>query len=45
MQTAIAFGMGELGFGYWWVSLLIAFASARSAIMPITSSFTMLRTT
>jgi hypothetical protein len=25
MQTAIAFGMGQLGFGYWWVSLLIAF--------------------
>src|SRR5215471_15646196 len=25
MQTAIAFGMGQLGFGYWWISLLIAF--------------------
>src|SRR5438034_1838599 len=25
MQTAIAFGMGQLGFGYWWLSLLIAF--------------------
>ena len=25
MQPAIAFGMGQLGFGYWWVSLLIAF--------------------
>src|SRR5258708_19626690 len=25
MQTAIAFGMGQLGFGYWWVSLLVAF--------------------
>src|SRR4026208_498698 len=24
MQTGIAFGMGQLGFGYWWVSLLIA---------------------
>src|SRR3989440_5919385 len=25
MQTAIAFGMGKLGFGYWWLSLLIAY--------------------
>ena len=25
MQTAIAFGMGQLGFGYWWLSLVIAF--------------------
>ncbi len=25
MQTAIAFGMGTLGFGYWWLSLLIAY--------------------
>jgi sphingolipid 4-desaturase/C4-monooxygenase len=25
MQTAIAFGMGQLGFGYWWLGLLIAF--------------------
>src|SRR3954465_2847885 len=25
MQSAIAFGMGQLGFAYWWVSLLIAF--------------------
>jgi sphingolipid delta-4 desaturase len=25
VQTAIAFGMGQLGFGYWWLSLLIAF--------------------
>ena len=25
MQTAIAYGMGTLGFGYWWLSLLIAF--------------------
>ena len=25
MQTAIAFGMGRLGFGYWWLSLLIAY--------------------
>jgi sphingolipid delta-4 desaturase len=25
MQTAIAFGMGQLGSGYWWLSLLIAF--------------------
>src|SRR5882762_9816757 len=24
MQTAIAFGMGKLGFGYWWLSFLIA---------------------
>jgi sphingolipid delta-4 desaturase len=24
-QTAIAFGMGSFGFGYWWLSLLIAF--------------------
>src|SRR6266700_4029023 len=25
MQTAIAYGMGTLGFGYWWLSLLIAY--------------------
>src|SRR5437870_3972628 len=25
MQTAIAYGMGKLGFGYWWLSLLIAY--------------------
>jgi sphingolipid 4-desaturase/C4-monooxygenase len=25
MQTAIAYGMGGLGFGYWWLSLLIAY--------------------
>jgi sphingolipid delta-4 desaturase len=25
MQTALAFGMGQLGFGYWWLSLVIAF--------------------
>jgi sphingolipid delta-4 desaturase len=25
LQTAIAYGMGLLGFGYWWLSLLIAF--------------------
>ena len=25
MQTAIAFGMGRLGFGYWWLSLPIAY--------------------
>src|SRR5213592_3944876 len=25
LQTAIAYGMGTLGFGYWWLSLLIAF--------------------
>src|SRR5207253_1364777 len=25
MQTAIAFEMGQLGFGYWWLSLIIAF--------------------
>ncbi len=25
MQTAIAFWMGRLGFGYWWLSLLIAY--------------------
>src|SRR5947209_11786764 len=25
VQTAIAYGMGRLGFGYWWLSLLIAF--------------------
>src|SRR5262245_20110952 len=24
MQTAIAFGMGQFGLAYWWVSLLIA---------------------
>jgi sphingolipid delta-4 desaturase len=25
LQTAIAYGMGTLGFAYWWLSLLIAF--------------------
>src|SRR2546428_13844529 len=25
MQTTIAYGMGRLGFGYWWLSLLIAY--------------------
>ena len=25
VQTALAFGMGQLGFGYWWLSLLLAF--------------------
>src|SRR5207247_8226633 len=25
LQTAIAYGMGELGFSYWWLSLLLAF--------------------
>jgi len=25
IQTAIAYGMGKLGFGYWWLSLLIAY--------------------
>jgi sphingolipid delta-4 desaturase len=25
MQTAIAYGMGTLGFGYWWLSLLVAY--------------------
>lgn len=25
MQSAIAYGMGTLGFGYWWLSLLIAY--------------------
>src|SRR5437899_5854368 len=25
LQTSIAYGMGTLGFGYWWISLLIAF--------------------
>src|SRR2546423_6287585 len=25
MQTAITYGMGTLGFGYWWLSLLIAY--------------------
>src|SRR4026208_883573 len=25
MQTAIAYGMGRLGFGYWWFSLLTAY--------------------
>src|SRR5438094_9620652 len=25
MQTAIAYGMGTLGLGYWWLSLLIAY--------------------
>src|SRR5207247_1236730 len=25
MQTALAFGMGQLGFGYWWLSFLIAY--------------------
>src|SRR5438874_12778108 len=25
MQTAIAFEMGQLGFGHWWLSLVIAF--------------------
>src|SRR5437879_9960309 len=25
LQTEIAYGMGTLGFGYWWLSLIIAF--------------------
>ena len=25
MQTAIAYWMGTLGFGYWWLSLVIAY--------------------
>src|SRR5438094_10625504 len=25
MQSAIAYGMGTLGFGYWWLSFLIAY--------------------
>ncbi len=25
LQTAIAYGMGTLGFSYWWLSLLLAF--------------------
>src|SRR5205814_7024067 len=25
MQTAIAYWMGTIGFGYWWVSLVIAY--------------------
>src|SRR5437588_12090562 len=25
LQTVIAYGMGRLGFSYWWLSLLIAF--------------------
>ena len=25
LQTVIAYAMGALGFGYWWLSLLIAF--------------------
>ncbi len=25
LQTAIAFGMGKLGFHYWWVSLIVAY--------------------
>src|SRR4029453_1515987 len=25
VQTDIAFGMGTLGFGYWWLSLLVAY--------------------
>src|ERR1051326_2479912 len=25
MQTAVAFGMGQLGFGNWWLSLVVAF--------------------
>jgi len=44
MQTTIAFGMGQLGFGYWWVSLLIAFCVGAFGIMQTTSSFTMRRT-
>src|SRR2546423_466966 len=26
LQTSIAYAMGKLGFGYWWLSLLIAYA-------------------
>src|SRR5438477_12541081 len=40
MQTALAFGMGQLGFGYWWLVFSSHIASVRSRIMRITSSFT-----
>ncbi|MGB8803376.1 MAG: hypothetical protein WCC93_00515, partial [Chthoniobacterales bacterium] len=25
LQTAIAYGMGKLGLGFWWLSLLVAY--------------------
>src|SRR6266403_5205487 len=31
LQTAIAFGMGRLGVGYWWLSLLIAYCAGAFA--------------
>src|SRR5437763_15615911 len=35
MQTALAFGMGQLGFGYWWLSLLIAYCVGAFSIYAI----------